>query len=44
MAESPEKDTKQDSIEIKENIIVTIFKKLLEINYFKYGGKKDILK
>jgi len=44
MAESPEKDTKHDSSKIKENIIVTIFKKLLGINYHKYGGKKDILK
>ena len=44
MVESPEKDTKQDTIILKENIIVTIFKKLLGINYHKYGGKKNILK
>ncbi|MFT5726796.1 MAG: hypothetical protein ACI8PB_000928 [Desulforhopalus sp.] len=44
MVESPEKDTKQDSIKIEENIIVTLFKKILGINYHEYGGKKDILK
>lgn len=44
MVESLEKETKQKTIEIKENIIVTIFKQLLGINYLKYGGKKDILK
>jgi hypothetical protein len=44
MVESPEKDTKQDTIKIQENIIVTLFKKILGINYHLYGGKKDILK
>jgi len=44
MVESPEKDTKQATNTKKENIIVTIFKKLLGINYLKYGGKKEILK
>ncbi len=44
MVESPEKDTKQETVKIKENIIVTIFKQLLGINYHKYGTKKEILK
>lgn len=44
MIESPEKDKKQDAPPVEENIIITIFKKLLGINYLKYGGKKDILK
>ena len=44
MTESPEKDTKQDTAPVEENIIVTIFKKLLGINYLKYGDKKEILK
>lgn len=44
MVESPEKDTKQNTIEIKENIIVTIFKQLLGINFHEYGTKKDVLK
>lgn len=44
MVESPEKDAKLDTITVEENIIVTIFKKILGINYHKYGGKKEILK
>ena len=44
MVASPEKETKQKTVEDKENIIVEIFKKLLEINYLNYGGKKKILK
>lgn len=30
--------------EEKDNIIIEIFKKLLEYNFTTYGGKKDILK
>lgn len=44
MVESPEKETKKDVVEAKENIIVDIFKKLLGINFLAYGGKKPILK
>ena len=44
MADSLEKKNKKEGIEEKENIIITLFKKLLEINYLTYGGKKQILK
>ena len=41
---SPEKESKNKVNEKKDNIIIGIFKKLLEINYLKYGSKKEILK
>lgn len=44
MTEFSEKTNKKEDIEKKENIIVTIFKKLLGINFLTYGGNKDILK
>lgn len=44
MTEVPEKNTTTAEREEKENIIIDIFKKLLEINWFTYGGKKQVLK
>lgn len=44
MADVKEKEVRKDSEEEKENIIVDIFKKLLEINFTTYGGKGEILK
>lgn len=46
MTESSEKETKKakEAIEEKENSIITLFKRLLDINYHSYGGKKEILK
>lgn len=44
VSESTEKNTSKETIEEKDNIIIEIFKKLLEINFTIYGGKKDVLK
>lgn len=44
MVEAPEKESNKTPPEKKDNIIIDIFKKLLEINFTTYGGKKDVLK
>jgi hypothetical protein len=44
MVDSTETEEKKEAVEEQENIIIVILKKLLEINYFTYGGKKEILK
>ncbi|BHH82542.1 hypothetical protein [Desulforhopalus sp. 52FAK] len=44
MVEAPEKESNNTPAEEKDNIIVEIFKKLLEINFSTYGGKKNVLK
>ena len=44
MVDSREREEKTEAVEEQENIIIVILKKLLEINYFTYGGKKEILK
>jgi len=44
MDENPKKDSTKKATEEKDNIIIEIFKKLLEINFTTYGGKKDVLK
>lgn len=44
MTESPKQEEKKAVPEEKDNIIVDILKKLLEINFTNYGGKGEILK
>ncbi len=44
MTETVDKNTSKETEEEKENIIIDIFKKLLEINWFTYGGKGEVLK
>ena len=44
MTDTVEKKNDTDIVEEKENIIVEVLKKLLEINWFTYGGKKEVLK
>lgn len=44
MTESPKQEEKKAVPEEKDNIIVDILKKLLEINFTSYGGKGEILK
>jgi len=45
MSEEPKIETATPPVsqeeEHKENIVIEIFKKLLEINYQRYGVKKD---
>jgi hypothetical protein len=44
MVENIEKNAIKEQDEVKENIIVEIFKKLLGINFLTYGDKKEVLK
>ena len=44
MVETPAKESDKTPTEEKDKIIIDIFKKLLEINFTIYGGKRNVLK